>query len=238
MPFDGFGLGGALEKENLGTIVRWCAEELPENKPRHLLGISEPDDIFVGIENGVDTFDCVSPTRVASNAAVYTPHGRGNLTNARYKTDFTPIFEGCDCYTCTHYTKAYIHHLFKADERLSATLASILHPLVQTTLAAQIAQAEHAGAKVVVLDIPLLVESAYWRAQVDAILVVDCSEATQITRVMQRSQLDESAVRSIIASQATREARRAVADWIIVNDGITLEQLRAQVLSISQKLPL
>lgn len=73
MPFDGFGIGGALEKENLGTIVRWCAEELPESKPRHLLGISEPDDIFVGIENGVDTFDCVSPTRVARNAAVYSP---------------------------------------------------------------------------------------------------------------------------------------------------------------------
>lgn len=125
MPFDGFGLGGALEKENLGTIVRWCNEELPENKPRHLLGISEPDDIFVGIENGVDTFDCVSPTRVARNAAVYTPEGRVNLTNARFKTDFTPIFDGCDCYTCAHYTRAYIHHLFKADERLSATLASI-----------------------------------------------------------------------------------------------------------------
>lgn len=125
MPFDGFGVGGALEKENLGTIVRWCTEELPENKPRHLLGISEPDDIFVGIENGVDTFDCVSPTRVARNAAVYTPSGRFNLTNARFKMDFAPIFEGCDCYTCAHYTKAYLHHLFKADERLSATLASI-----------------------------------------------------------------------------------------------------------------
>lgn len=125
MEFDGFGIGGALEKENLGTIVRWCTEELPENKPRHLLGISEPDDIFVGIENGVDTFDCVSPTRVARNAAVYTPDGRFNLTNTRFKTDFTPIFEGCDCYTCTHYTRAYVHHLFKADERLSATLASI-----------------------------------------------------------------------------------------------------------------
>lgn len=125
MPFDGFGLGGALEKENLGTIVRWCNEELPENKPRHLLGISEPDDIFTGIENGVDTFDCVSPTRVARNAAVYTPDGRFNLTNARYRTDFSPIFEGCDCYTCTNYTRAYLHHLFKADERLSATLASI-----------------------------------------------------------------------------------------------------------------
>ncbi|HKU31349.1 MAG TPA: tRNA guanosine transglycosylase, partial [Arthrobacter sp.] len=69
MPFDGFGIGGALEKENLGTIVRWCNEELPENKPRHLLGISEPDDIFTAIENGADTFDCVSPTRVARNSA-------------------------------------------------------------------------------------------------------------------------------------------------------------------------
>mgnify|MGYP000845848049 FL=1 len=125
MPFDGFGIGGALEKENLGTIVRWCAEELPEAKPRHLLGISEPDDIFVGLENGVDTFDCVSPTRVARNAALYSPTGRFNVTNARFKADFSPIYEGCDCYTCTHYTRAYLRHLFKADERLAATLASI-----------------------------------------------------------------------------------------------------------------
>ena len=94
MPFDGFGIGGALEKENLGTIVRWCAEELPESKPRHLLGISEPDDIFVGIENGVDTFDCVSPTRVARNAAVYSPTGRYNITNARFKADFSPTLRG------------------------------------------------------------------------------------------------------------------------------------------------
>jgi len=85
MPFDGFGIGGALEKENLGTIVRWCAEELPESKPRHLLGISEPDDIFVGIENGVDTFDCVSPTRVARNAAVYSPTGPSTPPTARGK---------------------------------------------------------------------------------------------------------------------------------------------------------
>ncbi|WP_129661191.1 tRNA guanosine(34) transglycosylase Tgt [Rothia uropygialis] len=125
MEFDGFGLGGALEKENLGTIVRWCNEELPENKPRHLLGISEPDDIFVAIENGADTFDCVSPTRVARTAAVYSPDGRFNVSNARFKKDFTPIYDGCDCYTCANYTKAYLHHLFKAKERLAATLASI-----------------------------------------------------------------------------------------------------------------
>lgn len=117
-------------------------------------------------------------------------------------------------------------------------LEAILHPLVQAGMAAQIARAQHDGVQVAVLDIPLLVESPYWREQVDAILVVDCSEATQIARVVERSQLNESSVRSIIASQASREARRAVADWIIVNDGITLEQLRAQVLSISQKLPL
>ncbi|MCP3425804.1 tRNA guanosine(34) transglycosylase Tgt [Rothia sp. AR01] len=125
MGFDGFGIGGALEKENLGTIVRWCNEELPENKPRHLLGISEPDDIFVALENGADTFDCVSPTRVARSAAVYSPDGRFNVNNARFKTDFGPVYEGCDCYTCANYSRAYLHHLFKAKERLAATLASI-----------------------------------------------------------------------------------------------------------------
>jgi len=125
MTFDGFGIGGALEKENLGTILGWCSDELPEDKPRHLLGISEPDDLFTGIENGADTFDCVSPTRVARNSAFYTPDGRWNLSNARFKRDFTPLVEGCDCYTCTHYTRAYIHHLFKAKEMVSATLISI-----------------------------------------------------------------------------------------------------------------
>ncbi|GAA3403942.1 tRNA guanosine(34) transglycosylase Tgt [Pseudarthrobacter polychromogenes] len=125
MPFDGFGIGGALEKENLGTIVRWCNEELPEDKPRHLLGISEPDDIFTAIENGADTFDCVSPTRVARNSAFYTPQGRFNLSGAKYKRDFGPLQDGCDCYACTNYSRAYIHHLFKAKEMLSATLISI-----------------------------------------------------------------------------------------------------------------
>ncbi|MGO4384692.1 tRNA guanosine(34) transglycosylase Tgt [Specibacter sp. RAF43] len=125
MNFDGFGIGGALEKENLGTIVRWCAEELPEDKPRHLLGISEPDDIFTAIENGADTFDCVSPTRVARTSAFYTPDGRANLSNARFKRDFTPLVEGCDCYACANYSRAYIHHLFRAKEMVSATLVSI-----------------------------------------------------------------------------------------------------------------
>ncbi|SDO81372.1 tRNA-guanine transglycosylase [Nakamurella panacisegetis] len=123
--FDGFGIGGALEKENLGTIVRWCCEEMPETMPRHLLGISEPDDIFTAIENGTDTFDCVSPSRVARNGAIYSPDGRYNLVAARFRRDFTPLAQDCDCYTCANYTRAYLHHLFKGNEMVSCTLATI-----------------------------------------------------------------------------------------------------------------
>ena len=123
--FDGFGIGGALQKENLGTIVSWVSSELPEDRPRHLLGISEPDDLFRGVEAGADTFDCVNPSRVARNAAIYSPDGRFNITNARFKRDFTPLVEGCGCYTCTHYTRAYVHHLFKAKEILASTLTTI-----------------------------------------------------------------------------------------------------------------
>lgn len=123
--FDGFGIGGALEKENLGTIIRWCCEEMPEAMPRHLLGISEPDDIFTAIENGADTFDCVSPSRVARNGAIYSPDGRYNLVGARYRRDFGPLADGCDCYTCANYTRAYLHHLFKGKEMISCTLATI-----------------------------------------------------------------------------------------------------------------
>jgi queuine tRNA-ribosyltransferase len=123
--FDGYGIGGALEKANLGTIVRWCNEELPEHKPRHLLGISEPDDLFTAIENGADTFDCVNPSRVARNAAIYTENGRFNINTSRFRRDFDPIDENCDCYTCRNYSRAYIHHLFKAKEMLASTLATI-----------------------------------------------------------------------------------------------------------------
>lgn len=125
MEFDGYGLGGALAKENIGEIVSWMADELPENKPRHMLGISEPDDIFACIENGADTFDCVSPARVGRNGALYLPTGRVNITNRKYREQFTPLMESCDCYTCTNYTVAYLHHLFKAGEMLASTLATI-----------------------------------------------------------------------------------------------------------------
>jgi len=123
--FDGYGIGGALEKENLGTIVGWVTSELPEDAPRHLLGISEPDDFFAAIEAGADTFDCVMPSRVARNGAIYAADGRYNVNVAASRRDFRPLEDGCDCYTCAHYTRAYLHHLFKAKEMLAATLATI-----------------------------------------------------------------------------------------------------------------
>ncbi len=125
MDFDGYGIGGALEKEQMAEIIRWCNQILPKSRPRHLLGISEPDDIFAAIEQGVDTFDCVSPTRVGRNGAFYTFDGRKNMKSAKYREDFTSLLEGCSCYSCTHYTKSYIHHLFKAKESLAGTLVSI-----------------------------------------------------------------------------------------------------------------
>jgi queuine tRNA-ribosyltransferase len=122
--FDGYGIGGAIEKSQLGDIIRWTTEELPANKPKHLLGISEPNDIFEAVAQGIDTFDCVSPTRVARNGAVYTRDGRYNLRGAKYIDDFGPLDPDCSCYTCSNYTRAYINHLVRAKERLAATLIS------------------------------------------------------------------------------------------------------------------
>ena len=125
LPFDGFGIGGALEKELLGTIVRWVTEELPGDKPRHLLGIGEPDDVFTSVANGADTFDCVAPSRNARNGTVFHPSKRFHITNGRYRRDFNPIDDSCDCYTCGHYTRAYLHHVFKSNEMIASTLATI-----------------------------------------------------------------------------------------------------------------
>ena len=143
--FDGYGIGGALEKQNLATIVGWVSSELPADKPRHLLGISEPDDLFDAVAAGADTFDCVSPSRVARNAAVYSTTGRYNITGARYRRDFTPIDAECDCYTCEHYTRAYLHHLFKAKEILAATLCTIHNERFVIRLVDQIRAAIRTG---------------------------------------------------------------------------------------------
>ena len=94
-------------------------------RPRHLLGISEPDDIFTAVENGADTFDCVLPSRVARNGAIYSLDGRYNVVTAANRRAFEPLDAQCPCYTCANYTRAYLHHLSKADEMAGHTLATI-----------------------------------------------------------------------------------------------------------------
>jgi len=139
--FDGFGIGGALDKDSLGTIVGWVNSTLPENKPKHLLGIGAPEDLFVGVENGIDTFDCVLASRIARTSAVYTMTGRFNVSNAPYVRDFNPIDDECDCYTCTHYTRAYLCHLFRGKEMLAGTLATIHNERFIVRLVDQMRQA-------------------------------------------------------------------------------------------------
>ncbi len=123
--FDGFGIGGSFAKEDMSTACKWVNEVLPEEKPRHLLGIGEPEDLFMGVENGVDLFDCVGPTRIARNGSLFTSFGKINILNEKYKKDFSRIEENCNCYTCKNYTRAYLSHLFRAKEMLAGTLASI-----------------------------------------------------------------------------------------------------------------
>ena len=125
LELDGFGIGGALEKSALETIVGWVSEELPEERPRHLLGIGEPDDLFAGVAAGADTFDCVMPSRVARNGAILSADGRYNIATAANRWAFEPLDADCDCYTCAHYTRAYCHHLAKSDELAGHTLATI-----------------------------------------------------------------------------------------------------------------
>lgn len=125
MNFAGYGVGGSFVKEDMDTAVGWVNDILPEDKPRHLLGIGEPLDILRGVEEGCDTFDCVAATRMARNGGAYVMGGKINLMNAQYRQDFSPIEEGCDCYTCIHYTRGYVSHLFRAKEMLASTLTSI-----------------------------------------------------------------------------------------------------------------
>lgn len=139
--FDGFGIGGALDKDSLGAIVGWVNTTLPPEKPKHLLGIGAPEDLFVGVENGIDTFDCVLASRIARTSAVYTMEGRFNVSNQPFIRDFNPIDDECDCYTCTHYTRAYLCHLFRAKEMVAGTLATIHNERFIVRLVDQMRQA-------------------------------------------------------------------------------------------------
>lgn len=149
MDFDGVAIGGNLgrTKQELRRVVEWTVEHLPRDKPRHLLGIGEVPDMFDAAARGCDTFDCVSPTRNARNGAALVRSDdagrplkrfRINLRNERFAKDVRPIDENCDCVTCAHYSRAYLRHLFKAEERLAQTLTTIHNLRFMTRLCQEI----------------------------------------------------------------------------------------------------
>lgn len=123
--FDGFGIGGSFDKEDMASAVAWVNSILPEDKPRHLLGIGEPEDVLNAIAEGCDTFDCVAATRIARNGQVYTSAGKINLNNASYREDPSSIDSECDCSTCKNHSRAYLAHLFRAGEMLAGMLATV-----------------------------------------------------------------------------------------------------------------
>ena len=129
LDFDGYSIGGVANdgesKEDMYKAIDYSVPYLPEDKVRYLMGVGEPIDIIEGVIRGVDIFDCVLPTRIARHGQVFTRCGKINLNNAKYKEDFTPIEDSCDCYTCKHYTKAYIRHLLNSKEMLGGRLLSI-----------------------------------------------------------------------------------------------------------------
>ena len=128
MDFDGYSIGGTSvgeDKDTMYKMIDWAIKYLPIEKPRYLMGVGDPADLFEGVERGIDMFDCVLPTRIARHANAFTNSGKINLRNLKYKEDFNPIDENCDCYTCKHYSKAYLRHLFVAGEGLGGRLLSI-----------------------------------------------------------------------------------------------------------------
>lgn len=129
MNFDGYSIGGVANdgesKDDMYKAIDYSIPYLPEDKPRYLMGVGDPIDIIEGVIRGVDMFDCVLPTRIARHGNAFTKYGKINIKNAKYKEDFTPLEENCDCYACKHYTKAYIRHLITSNETFGARLLSI-----------------------------------------------------------------------------------------------------------------
>ena len=129
LDFDGYSIGGVANdgesKEDMYKAIDYSIPYLPKDKLRYLMGVGEPVDILEGISRGIDIFDCVLPTRIARHGNAFTKRGRINIKNAKYKEDFTPIEENCDCYACKNYTKSYIRHLITVGESFGGRLLSI-----------------------------------------------------------------------------------------------------------------
>ena len=128
MDFPGYSIGGLSvgeSKEEMNEVLDYLTPVMPKHKPRYLMGVGSPDSLIDGVIRGVDMFDCVLATRIARNGTCMTSQGRLVVKNAQYARDFRPIDEKCDCYTCKHYSRAYIRHLIKCDEIFGLRLASI-----------------------------------------------------------------------------------------------------------------
>lgn len=142
--FDGFSIGGLSvgePKEIQNNVLAFTTPLLPKDKPRYLMGVGSPGMILDAVERGIDMFDCVLPTRIARHGTAMTTHGRMIIKNKEYERDFTPLDPDCDCYTCRHYSRAYLRHLFKADEMLGYRLMSIHNVSYLVKLTANIRKA-------------------------------------------------------------------------------------------------
>jgi queuine tRNA-ribosyltransferase len=128
LDFPGYALGGVSvgeDKEFIYKVVDWCATQMPEQKPRYLMGVGTPEDIWYAVERGIDMFDCVFPTRIARNGNIYTHEGQIAVRNAEFKEDTRPMDEGCSCYACRTFSRAYIRHLFNVHEILGMRLTTL-----------------------------------------------------------------------------------------------------------------
>ena len=128
MDIDGYSIGGTSvgeDKDTMYKMIDYGIKYLPQDKVRYLMGVGDPIDILEGVERGIDIFDCVLPTRIARHGQAFTRHGKINFNNAKFKDDFAPVEEGCDCYCCKHYSRAYIRHLISVDEMLGGRLLCI-----------------------------------------------------------------------------------------------------------------
>ena len=126
--FDGYAIGGLSvgePKEDMLRILAHTAPQLPQDKPRYLMGVGTPEDIVAAVSQGIDMFDCVMPTRNARNGMLFTQYGDVKIKNAQYRLDTRPLDEQCECYTCRNFTRAYLHHLHKLNEILGARLNTI-----------------------------------------------------------------------------------------------------------------
>ena len=146
--FDGFAIGGLSvgePKDEFSRILAHTAPRLPADKPRYLMGVGTPEDLVRAVGQGIDMFDCVMPTRNARNGWLFTRHGDIKIKNAQYKLDTRPLDDSCGCYTCRHFTRAYLHHLHRAGEILGARLNTIHNLFYYQTLMAEMRAAIVAG---------------------------------------------------------------------------------------------